>query len=92
MPRSLSSFDTHERWQPVTQSAWSWRSHGKIADCEQSTTRVTYACRNQLTNKRHKVAVHSDFGSGLELTPEMPDTPPPLPQQLNFASEWQEKS
>ena len=32
----LSSFDTHPRWLPVTQSAWSQWSYGKIGDCEQS--------------------------------------------------------
>ena len=36
-PRPLSSFDTHARWQPVTQSARSRRSYGKIGDCEQSS-------------------------------------------------------
>ena len=36
-PRPLSSFDTHARWQPVTQSARSRWSYGKIEDCEQST-------------------------------------------------------
>ena len=35
-PRPLSSFETHARWQPVTQSARSRRSYGKIEDCEQS--------------------------------------------------------
>ena len=30
------SFDTHARWQPVTQSARSLRSYGKIEDCEQT--------------------------------------------------------
>ena len=35
-PRPLSSFDTHARWQPVTQSARSRWSYGKIEDCEQS--------------------------------------------------------
>ena len=35
-PRPLSSFDTHARWQPVTHSARSRRSYGKIQDCEQS--------------------------------------------------------
>ena len=30
------NFDTHARWQPVTQSARSRRSYGKIEDCEQS--------------------------------------------------------
>ena len=29
-PRPLSSFDTHPRWLPVTQSARSRRSYGKI--------------------------------------------------------------
>ena len=35
-PHPLSSFDTHPRWQPVTQSARSRRSYAKIEDCEQS--------------------------------------------------------
>ena len=35
-PHPLSSFDTHARWQPVTQSARSRWSYGKIEDCEQS--------------------------------------------------------
>ena len=34
---SLSSFDTHARWQPVTQSSRSRWSYGKIEDCEKST-------------------------------------------------------
>ena len=38
VPRPLSSFDTHARWQPVTQSARSRRSYGEIEDCEQSTS------------------------------------------------------
>ena len=37
IPRSLSSFDTYGRWQPVTQSTRSRRSYGKIGDSEQST-------------------------------------------------------
>ena len=36
-PHPLSSFDTHTRWQSVTQSASSRRSYGKIEDCEQSS-------------------------------------------------------
>ena len=36
-PRPLSSFDTHARWQPVTQSAQPRWSCGKIEDCEQSS-------------------------------------------------------
>ena len=35
-PRPLSGFDTHPRWLPVTQSARSRPSYGKIGDCEQS--------------------------------------------------------
>ena len=35
---ALSSFDTHARWQPVTQSARSRPSYGKIEVCEQSTS------------------------------------------------------
>ena len=34
--RPLSSFDTHPSQLPVTQSARSQRSYGKIGDCEQS--------------------------------------------------------
>ena len=34
---SLSSFDSHARWQPVTQTARSRQPYGKIRDCEQST-------------------------------------------------------
>ena len=37
-PRPLSGFDTHARWLPITQSARSRRSYGKIGDCEQSIT------------------------------------------------------
>ena len=36
MSGMISSFDTHARWQPVTQSARSRQSYGKIGDCEQS--------------------------------------------------------
>ena len=36
LPPIVSSFDTHARWQPATQSARSRRSCGKIEDCEQS--------------------------------------------------------
>ena len=39
-PRPLSSFDTYARWQPVTQSARSRWSYGKIEDCEQSTKQL----------------------------------------------------
>ena len=34
-PRSLSSFDSHARWQPMTQSTQSRLSYEKIEDCEQ---------------------------------------------------------
>ena len=37
-PCPLSGFDTHARWQPVTQSARSQRSYRKIGDCEQSSS------------------------------------------------------
>ena len=33
--------DTHARWQPVTHSARSRRSYGKIEDCEQSSCELT---------------------------------------------------
>ena len=39
--------DTHARWQPVTQSAQSRWSYGKIEDCEQSTWRVNLADQNK---------------------------------------------
>ena len=39
-PCPLSSFDTHARWQPETQSARSRRSYGRIEDCEQSRAMV----------------------------------------------------
>ena len=59
-PRPLSSFDTHARWQPVTQSARSRRSYGKIGDCEQSSGKViilhlykqTYLVNNRQQNYR----------------------------------------
>ena len=35
-PRPLSSFNTYASWQPVTESARSRWSYGKIEDCEQS--------------------------------------------------------
>ena len=46
-PRPLSSFDTHARWQPVTQSASSRRSYGKIEDCEQSIKATIAEIKNQ---------------------------------------------
>ena len=36
-PHPLRSFDTHARWQPVTQSAQSQWSYGEIEDYEQSS-------------------------------------------------------
>ena len=42
--RPLSSFDTHPRWQPVTQSARSRRCYAKIEDCEQSKLAQTLCC------------------------------------------------
>ena len=36
VPCSLSRFDTHSRWPPITQSAQSQRYYGKIGYCEQS--------------------------------------------------------
>ena len=44
-PHPLSSFDTHPKWQPVTHSARSRRSYGKIGDCEQSNTGATLGKR-----------------------------------------------
>ena len=42
-PRPLSSFDTHARWQPVTQTARSRWSYGKIEDCEQSINSISFS-------------------------------------------------
>ena len=42
--RPLSSFDTHPRWQPVTQGARSRRCYAKIEDCEQSKLAQTLCC------------------------------------------------
>ena len=39
----LSSLDTHPRWQPVTHSARSRQSYGKMADWEQSEVFYEYA-------------------------------------------------
>ena len=45
-PRPLSSFNTYASWQPVTESARSRWSYGKIEDCEQSRNRSknTFRC------------------------------------------------
>ena len=48
-PRPLSSFDTHARWQPVTQSARSRWSYGKIEDCNQSIFGHTCTRNNAMT-------------------------------------------
>ena len=72
-PRPLSSFDTHARWQPVTQSARFRRSYGKIEDCEQSTLcRPASLCSvlhfrlspvtNTLNDAVHVGVVSNDFG------------------------------
>ena len=42
--RDYSSFETHARWQPVTQSAQSRQSYGKIGDCEQSRVKFRLWC------------------------------------------------
>ena len=44
LPCPLSSFDTHARWQPVTQSTQSRRSLGKIGDCEQFISPLHHPC------------------------------------------------
>ena len=36
----ISSFDTHPRWRPVTQSARSRQSYGKLGDCEESIIKL----------------------------------------------------
>ena len=50
-PRPLSSFD-NARWQPVTQSARSRRSYGKIEDCEQSRNNVAAMLQRQKSSLR----------------------------------------
>ena len=52
-PRPLSSFDTHARWQPVTHSARSRRSYGKIEDCEQSIFDSVYLFFPTVRLRRH---------------------------------------
>ena len=47
-PRPLSSFDTHARWQPVTQSARSRRSYGKTEDCQQSKIKISIIASNMI--------------------------------------------
>ena len=72
-PRPLSSFDTHARWQPVTQSARSRRSYRKIEDCEQSsnlsdmwrfTFKIGAAQSSFVTEMYEKSSVGYGFGPG----------------------------
>ena len=48
----MSSFDTHARWQPVTQSARSRRSYGKMEDCEQSNSTLAKVYMTELSRPR----------------------------------------
>ena len=48
-PRPLSSFETHVRWLPVTKSAQSRRSYGKMEDCEQPSLCRIFAYRTRHT-------------------------------------------
>ena len=57
-PCPLSSFDNHARWRPVTHSARSRRSYGKIKDCEQSKAEVTFVCHK---TRKIPLAVWSIF-------------------------------
>ena len=41
-PSPPSSFDSHVRWQPVTQSARSRQSYQTIGNCEQSNKPLNY--------------------------------------------------
>ena len=54
-PRPLSSFDTHARWQPITQSSRYMRSrwsYGKIEDCDM----ICNAAKKWLNHrKRHHI-------------------------------------
>ena len=52
----LRSFDTHARWHPVTQSARSRRSYGKMEDCEQS--RVGVDLVSFLARPKPKIPFH----------------------------------
>ena len=72
-PPPLSSFDTHARWQPVTQSARSRRSYRKIEDCEQSsnlsdmwrfTFKIGAAQSSFVTEMYEKSSVGYGFGPG----------------------------
>ena len=56
--RPLSSFDTHARWQSVTQSARSRWSYGKIEDCEQSNQQGTHTDAND--TKTHFLPFSAD--------------------------------
>ena len=83
-PSPLSSFDTHARRQPVTGSARSRRSHGKIENCEQSTAWEATASQSQRRSKIIKIIPLHGFGM-LNLVPRafsfsgMPVAERPLP-------------
>ena len=54
----LSSFDTHARWQSVTQSCRSRWSYGKMEDCEQSNQQGTHNDAND--TKTHCLPFSAD--------------------------------
>ncbi|CAH3021388.1 unnamed protein product [Porites evermanni] len=66
--RPLSSFDTHPRWLPVTQSAPSRRSYGKIGTvkCDQSVVTCirfgSYNCKKGLNISVYIVKVENNIG------------------------------
>ena len=62
-PHPLSSFDTLARWKPVTQSARSRWSYGKIEDCEQSICKPIFATHAEITSI-HKSVQQSLFVEG----------------------------
>ena len=86
MPHPLSSFDTHERWQPVTQSARSWRSHGKMGTVNSllQELHMLVVINSPTNGKNLKYTLTLAVGYSWSQECLIPPPPPPLPQQLNF--------
>ena len=63
-PRPLSSFDTHARWQPVTQSARSRPSYGKTEDCDSLYAGLlAVLCQRVITTLWYSLLAGSCFSS-----------------------------
>ena len=58
---AILSFDTHARWQPVTQSARSRRSYGNIEDREQPNPGASYYSTSAQIYKINKPYVISEL-------------------------------